>query len=134
MNRELESGREAERGSQSKGVVLFGSRSRGDWKPWGDYDLLVIAEFEEKYLDRISKLLDLLSDVSIPIEPHPYTLKEAMRMLERGNPTIVDALEEGEILYSTPELEDLIERYKEMKRKGLRRSRTSIILPSMDEH
>lgn len=28
-------------------VILFGSRARGDFKPWSDYDLLIIADFTE---------------------------------------------------------------------------------------
>lgn len=31
-------------------VLLFGSRARGDWKPWSDYDLLIVAEFDRPYL------------------------------------------------------------------------------------
>lgn len=58
-------------------IILFGSRARGDYLPWSDYDLLVLADFNEPYLDRIKILLNLLSDIPIPIEPHPYTLGEA---------------------------------------------------------
>ncbi len=82
-----------------KAVILFGSRARGDWIPWSDYDLLIIGDFREKYLDRIKNILDALADVTLPIEPHPYTLNEAVNMLRKGNPLIIDALEEGIILY-----------------------------------
>ena len=112
-----------------KGLVLFGSRSRGDWKPWSDYDLLIIADFEEGYMERIPKILELLSDIPAHVEPHPYTIEEAKAMLRRGNPIIVDALEEGKVLYSTPELEELIEEYRRLKEAGLRRTKTSIVLP-----
>ncbi len=105
-------------------VVLFGSRARGDWGPWSDYDLLVVARFREAYLDRIKLVLDVLADVSLPVEPHPYTPEEALAMLEKGSPTIVDALEEGIVLYDTGWLETL--------RRGLRRSNTSIVLPGGD--
>lgn len=111
-------------------VILFGSRARGDYKPWSDYDLLIIGDFQEKYLDRIAKILEVLSDVKILIEPHPYTLSEALEMLTKGNPTIIDALSEGVILYYTKEFETLSETYKELLKKGLKRSNVSIILPS----
>ena len=81
-------------------VILFGSRSRGDWGSWSGYDLLIIAEFSEKYLDRVKSILECLKDVRLPIEPHPYTLSEALDMLRRGNPAVVDALEEGRVLYA----------------------------------
>lgn len=112
-----------------KAIILFGSRARGDWLPWSDYDLLIIADFKEKYIDRIKTVLELVEDVPLNIEPHPYTLKEALEMLKKGNPTIVDALEEGKILYSTEELTELIRTYEELKRKGLRKTKTSVIVP-----
>ncbi len=112
------------------GIILFGSRARGDWGPWSDYDILVIGDFDKPYLDRIKDLLDALSDVKEPIEPHPYTLDEALSMLRKGCPTIVDALEEGVILYKTEELNKLIELFHRLKEKGLKRTSVSIIVPS----
>ena len=103
-------------------VILFGSRARGDWMPWSDYDLLILADFKKKYLDRIGEILDLLIDVKLPIEPHPYTLNEAIQMLKRGNPIIIDAIEEGKILLSSDEFAKVLEIYAELKKKvSLRR-------------
>ena len=116
----------------AKIIILFGSRARGDWKPWSDYDLLIIADFKEKYLDRIKRVLDIVGDLPIHIEPHPYTLEEAIIMLKKGNPIIVDALEEGKILYAGPELERLLSLYRKLKEKGMRKTETSIIVPSED--
>ncbi len=112
-----------------KAIILFGSRARKDWVPWSDYDLLIIANFKERYLDRIKKILDILEDIPLAIEPHPYTLDEAVSMLRKGNPIIIDALEEGKTLYSTRELEKLIKEYRELKKKGLKRTNTTIIIP-----
>ena len=50
-------------------VVLFGSRARGDWGPWSDYDLLVVADFDAPYLERIGEIMELLEGLG-PIEPH----------------------------------------------------------------
>jgi len=111
-------------------ILLFGSRARGDWGPWSDYDLLIIADFKEKYLDRINDILKLLKDIRLPIEPHPYTLKEALEMLRKGNPTIVDALEEGILLFKGNGYKLLWETYNQLKKRGLRRTRTSIKLPN----
>ena len=110
-------------------AILFGSRARGDHGPWSDYDLLLIGDFKEPYLDRLKTLHDLAEGIRIPIEPHPYTLEEALKMLERGNPSIVDAVEEGKPILVGKGWEKILERYRSMKRRGkLRRTRTSITL------
>lgn len=112
-----------------KAVILFGSRARGDWLPWSDYDLLIIGEFRGKYLDRVREVLEALKDIPASIEPHPYTLDEALEMLRRGNPLIVDALEEGKPLHWTEEAQVLKELLSKMKGLGMRRSETTVILP-----
>jgi len=111
------------------GIILTGSRARGNWTPWSDYDLLIIGEFPEDYLTRLSKILDVLSNISIEIEPHPYTLSETFEMLRRGNPIIFDALDEGIVLYETSGLRRLYNIFKELKARGMRRTNTSIIIP-----
>ncbi|MGB9717872.1 MAG: nucleotidyltransferase domain-containing protein [Thermoproteota archaeon] len=113
-------------------VILFGSRARGDWGPWSDYDLLIIGGFEKNYVDRIGEILELLSDVKIPVEPHPYTLQEALQMLGEGNPLMVDAIEEGMVLYRSGDYDRLLETFRRLREKGMRRSSTSIILPEKD--
>ncbi len=112
-----------------KAVILFGSRARGDWKPWSDYDLLIIADFKEKYLDRIKTIYDIIADIPLEIEPHPYTLNEALMMLKKGNPIIIDALDYGVVLYKTEDVEVLYREFQRLKEKGLKRTETTIILP-----
>ncbi|MBO3769210.1 MAG: nucleotidyltransferase domain-containing protein [Thermoproteota archaeon] len=110
-------------------VILFGSRARGDWGPWSDYDLLIIGDFKKKYVDRIGDILELLSDIKIPVEPHPYTLEESLKMLRKGNPLIIDAIECGKVLYRDTDYEELLKAFLKLKKNGMRRSNTSIILP-----
>ena len=108
-------------------AILFGSRARGDHGPWSDYDILLIGDFIEDYLERLKKLIDLADNVKIPIEPHPYSLEEAIKMLERGNPTIVDAIEEGIVIKAEKEYDKLLSKYREMKNSGkLQRTKTTI--------
>ena len=55
-------------------------------------------------------------------------LNEALRMLERGNPIIVDAIEEGKPIKLTREIDKLLEKYKSMRKAGkLKRTKTTII-------
>lgn len=115
------------------GVVLFGSRARGDYKPWSDYDVLIIGVFEKPYLERLRDVLETLRDVSIPVEPHPYTVEESIEMLSKGNPIIIDALSEGIVLYKTKEFEILENIFRNFVKRGLKKSNVSIILPYTNE-
>ena len=110
-------------------VILFGSRARGDHHRYSDYDVLIIARFKEPYLERINKVLEVLEYTRLPIEVHPYTLEEAMKMLRKGNPIIFDALDEGKILYKTRDLNKLLKLFNKLKKLGMRRTETSIIIP-----
>jgi len=51
-------------------------------------------------------------------------------MLKKCNPLIVDALEEGEVLYASEEYGRLLDAYEELKKRGLRRTETTIVIPS----
>ena len=109
-------------------AILFGSRARGNHKPWSDYDILLIGEFKEPYLERLKILFDLTEGIRVPIEPHPYTIDEALTMLERGNPMIVDVIEEGKQILMDEEYEKILRKYREMKKAGkLKRTKTTII-------
>ncbi|MCX8193415.1 MAG: nucleotidyltransferase domain-containing protein [Nitrososphaeria archaeon] len=108
-------------------VILFGSRARGDHGPWSDYDILIIGDFDEDYMERLKKLIELASDIKLSIEPHPYRIEEAIAMLEKGNPTIVDAIEEGVVIKTGEAFSRLMSKYWEMKHSGkLKRTRTTI--------
>ena len=112
-----------------RAIILFGSRARGDWLPTSDYDILVVADFESPFLDRISELSSLVEGSGLPVEFHPYTLEEVRDMLRRGVVSIIDALEEGITLYEDESFREVREIFEEMKRRGMRRSGTTVILP-----
>lgn len=96
-------------------VILYGSRARGDWKPWSDWDILVVADFEEPFLERLNKLLEL----SCPgIEPIGYTREEFEDGLTRLNPTIISALVEGRPLYGEDYVHAVRRRIKRVERIG----------------
>jgi len=40
-------------------VILFGSFATGDINEGSDVDIMVVADFEENFLDRIKKLMDM---------------------------------------------------------------------------
>lgn len=79
-------------------VILFGSFATGDINEGSDIDILVVANFKEKFLDRIRTLMDI-NTFKIPIEPVGYTPEEFSEMKEKGNPFIIDVVEKGRIMY-----------------------------------
>ncbi|MGC8983527.1 MAG: nucleotidyltransferase domain-containing protein, partial [Desulfurococcaceae archaeon] len=64
-------------------VALFGSRARGDFKPWSGYDVLIVADFEKPYLERLGEVIEAASGSILPIEPHPHTLGEVLNARPR---------------------------------------------------
>jgi len=80
-------------------VILFGSFARRDINEGSDVDVLVIAAFEEPFLERIKLLLELNDGIGLPLEPIGYTPEELKRMREGGNRFIQEVLEHGEVLY-----------------------------------
>ena len=79
-------------------VILFGSFATGSINEGSDVDILVVADFEEGFLDRIKKLMDT-NKFGIPIEPVGYTPEEFKEMKKRKNAFIMEVMEKGKVLY-----------------------------------
>mgnify|MGYP000335994932 FL=1 len=105
-------------------VILHGSMAKGQQGVWSDVDIIVVAEFEESFLDRISTLIELIEGEA-PIEPLGYTPQEFMNMIENCNPTALEAMEYGLPLLGEEAFEEMKKRFEEVKAKlGLRRIKT----------
>lgn len=81
-------------------VILFGSFATGNINEGSDVDILVVADFEEGFLDRIKKLMDM-NKFRIPVEPVGYTLKEFKEMKKRKNAFIMEVVEKAKIMYES---------------------------------
>jgi len=79
-------------------VVLFGSMARGNVGEWSDLDLLIVKETSDSFLER-SKQVALLCRALVGVDYLVYTPVELDEMIERGNPFILEALQEGRVLY-----------------------------------
>jgi len=79
-------------------IILFGSFATGDINEGSDIDILVIADFQVSFLDRIKLLLEL-NRFDLPIEPIGYTAEEFDRMRQAGNPFMANVVDTGKILY-----------------------------------
>ncbi len=65
-------------------VYLFGSRARGDWKIYSDYDMLIISDGfkEKKFFERVRELMDLWNKKEA-LECFPYTKEEFKKLKKR---------------------------------------------------
>jgi len=81
-------------------IILFGSFASRDINEGSDVDILVVADFKEKFLDRIKTLMDV-NRFGIPIEPVGYTPKEFEEMKRRGNLFVTEVLEKGKVLFQS---------------------------------
>jgi hypothetical protein len=79
-------------------VLLFGSFASGEINEGSDVDILVVADFKQDFLDRISILMDL-NEFGLPLEPVGYTPEEFEQMKDGGNPFILEVLDKGKVLF-----------------------------------
>lgn len=80
-------------------IILFGSFATNNINEGSDIDIMVVAEFQEGFLDRITKLMDM-NRFGIPIEPIGYTLEEFEEMKRRNNAFISEVMERGKVMYN----------------------------------
>ena len=85
-------------------ILLFGSFATRDINEGSDVDILVVADFEVDFLDRIGVLMDL-NKFGIPIEPIGYTPAEFEEMKRRGIPFILEVIDKGKVMFRTTKRE-----------------------------
>jgi len=80
-----------------KGMYLFGSRSRDDWRPDSDYDILIV--FDKKDREIINKLyysvIDILIETGKLISLKIFTYSEFNRLKSIPTPFIKNVIVEG---------------------------------------
>ena len=79
-------------------IILFGSHARRDADEYSDLDLVVIKETEERFLDRLKRVYEIMQP-DFALDILVYTPGEFAYMLEEGNPFLERVLEEGVIIY-----------------------------------
>jgi predicted nucleotidyltransferase len=83
--------------SKIKEMFLFGSRSREDWKPDSDYDILIVLEKKEREI--ISKLYDAVIDILLSsgklISLKIFSESEYIRLKSIPTPFMSNVLNEG---------------------------------------
>ncbi len=74
-------------------AILVGSYARGDFNLWSDIDVMVIAEFNSRPVERLKNI-----DYPAGFEMIPLTPKEFRRLLEKKDPLALEALSIGIVL------------------------------------
>ena len=83
----------------AKKIILFGSRSRADFKDDSDYDLLIICE-DDIDVKKISKelyaqFIGINKGIDVIIRPQKYIKKS----LKQVNSFIASIIKEGKVVY-----------------------------------
>lgn len=77
-------------------VILHGSFAAGRVHQQSDVDLIVVADFTERFFDRVDRIHPLNRD-RLPIDVLCYTREEFHRMREDRDPLILTALSSGRV-------------------------------------
>lgn len=112
--------------------IIFGSRARGNALEHSDYDIVIIANFQEKYLYRGKWIVQMAPDVGVDI--FCYTPKEFENMFNQFNLTAIDAIDEGIFLKGGEFLKKYQKRLSYFKEKGLKKEDHVLFHPSLEKN
>jgi len=88
--------------SDAQRAIVFGSYARGDADEYSDLDLIIIAETDKRFLQRHKDYYNIWDVMDIwrkDIDLLIYTPDEIAGMIERDNPFISRAVDEGVVIY-----------------------------------
>lgn len=83
-------------GARLHGVLVFGSRARGDHTPASDVDVAIILadgdwEFWDERMRLVDQTLDALLDAGLLIQPWPFSKRSWLEPTRHSNPRLVAA-------------------------------------------
>ncbi|KPU63889.1 nucleotidyltransferase [Thermococcus sp. EP1] len=98
-------------------IILHGSIAKGTFGLGSDVDLLVVSDELPKNFNERLRLLYELDNTRAPLDIKGYTSKEFKKMILKGHPLVLDALEDGIVLFSKKEfLQEVNKLFKKAKR------------------
>lgn len=111
-----------------KAVILFGSHARGTAHKYSDFDILIIADFQEDYFDRSVWISEYTPFVSIDL--FCYTPEEFERLFSSFGLTAIDAIGEGIVLFGEDYVAPYKLRYTDLIHRGMRKTKCVLIPPT----
>jgi len=109
-------------------VILFGSYARGTAHKFSDYDLVIIADFEEEYFERSAWISEIAPFVSLDL--FCYTPEEFEMLFSSYHLTAMDAIGEGIVLFGEDYIAPYKDRYADYIRRGMQKTQCVLIPPS----
>jgi predicted nucleotidyltransferase len=88
--------------ARARRVIAFGSVARGEADAGSDLDLIVVADTSRPFFERFKDFAGLY-DVWPRLDLLVYTPAELERMVDEGNPFVLEALREGVVLHPAAE-------------------------------
>ena len=111
-----------------KCVILFGSRARGDFQSYSDIDLIIIGDFDQKFIDRGDFIREKYEGKEA-LDVFCYTAEEFNEMFFKGVVSVLDSIDEGISLFGKDYFEEYQIKLRKLKEKGLRKDAPVWILP-----
>ncbi len=111
-----------ERGEDVEFVVLFGSMARGDWSLGSDYDVLIGLRKDDgkRLVERMAEF-DRFAEGNIQV--FPYSRSEWRRMFSDFNPLLLEALEDGVVLWDRGAFSEMRKVFEGWRKSGKVRRR-----------
>ena len=83
-------------------IILFGSYAYGRPEEDSDIDLLIVKKTDERFLDRLFRVRQVVAGThpQIPFEPIVLTPEELEQRLRIGDQFIAEIVQKGDILYA----------------------------------
>ena len=99
-----------------RAVVVIGSRASGTWKLSSDIDTIVVVDKAVSYTE--------LPPLGV-VDPRIYTVKELFDAINAAEYELIEAFEEGKVVYDDGVWKEMLKTYEEVKeRLKIRRYKT----------
>ncbi len=78
-------------------IILHGSVARGDVHASSDIDMIVVGDFQQRFVERAAQLYERIQ-YDVDLDLLPYTPAE-FEMLKTSSGIVKEALREGKVVY-----------------------------------